>query len=94
MLPFYPQETRYSCVPACLRMVMGHIGIFVDEATLYDCCNTDRLGTTATDAAKCAQSHGLQAVAAADATNEQLLAWLADDKYPIVFLNLFPIDSL
>jgi len=94
MLPFLPQETRYSCVPACLKMIMADMGIVVDEATLREGCKSDRLGTTAKNAVACAQSYGLQAFAATDVTNEKLLDLLADDDYPIVYLNLFPIETL
>ena len=94
MVPFYPQETRYSCVPACLRMVMAQLGVTVDEATLRDCCKTDRMGTTVKDCVNCAQRYGFHAFAAVDVTNDQLLHWLADRYYPIIYLNLFPLDTI
>ena len=93
-LPFYPQETRYSCVPACLRMILAHMDILVDEAVLRECCHTDRLGTTVRDTVNCIQSYDLRTFAATDATMEQLEIWLANERYLIVYLNLFPIDTL
>ena len=33
-LPFYPQETPDSCVPACLRMVLASFGQMLTEAEL------------------------------------------------------------
>ena len=34
MLKLYQQETRYSCAPACLRMVLSAWGVEVEEAEL------------------------------------------------------------
>ncbi|MFQ6014816.1 MAG: cysteine peptidase family C39 domain-containing protein [Anaerolineae bacterium] len=33
-LPVYQQETPYSCVAACLRMVLAYFGVEVDEDAL------------------------------------------------------------
>ncbi|MBS1253065.1 MAG: hypothetical protein MAG451_02110 [Anaerolineales bacterium] len=93
-LKFYPQETRLSCTPACLRMVMAHWGIEVDEATLRECCKTDGLGTVARDAVACTRRYGLRAEELRKATWDDLRRWLADGLYPILLVNLFPLDAL
>lgn len=93
-LRFYLQETRLSCAPACLRMVMAYWGIEVDEATLRDCCKTDWLGTAAEDAVACARRYGLWAEEVREASWDDLRRWLTDGLYPILLLNLFPLDAL
>lgn len=94
MLHFYPQETRYSCVTACLRMVMANLGIIVDEDALRACCGTDRLGTTAQAAVDCATRHGLQASVDSVATLADLNSYVDRLIYPIVYANMFPLDGL
>jgi Peptidase_C39 like family len=37
-LPFYRQEKPYSCVPACLRMVLAAKGYVVSESVLRERC--------------------------------------------------------
>lgn len=94
MLQFYPQETRYSCVTACVCMVMVHLGIEVDEATLRECCGTDRLGTTVQTAVNCAESYGLWAAVDDHATMADLATYIAEGIYPITYVNMFPLDNL
>lgn len=94
MLLFYPQETDYSCVPACLRMVMANLGIQVDEATLRTCCQTDPKGTASTAMVLCALSYGLQAFETSNASWSELVHWVEQNVYPIVYLNLFPLDMM
>jgi ATP-binding cassette, subfamily B, bacterial len=94
VLPFYPQETDYSCVPACLRMVMASLGIQVDEATLRVCCETDPKGTASTATILCALSYGLYAFETSNASWSELVHWIEQNVYPIVYINLFPLDMV
>lgn len=52
------------------------------------------MGTTARDAAECAQKHGFQADAIRDAKWNDLAKWWSEGLYPILFVNLFPLDAL
>ena len=45
--PFHKQETRYSCVPACLRMVLGSFGVDLSESALRVHCDCMPYGTDA-----------------------------------------------
>lgn len=36
--PFYEQEKDSSCLPACLRMVLAHRGIFLSEKQVRELC--------------------------------------------------------
>jgi hypothetical protein len=44
MPPFYKQETRYSCAPACLRMALSALGIDVEESYLRHLTDCTPLG--------------------------------------------------
>ena len=94
VLTFYAQETRVSCVPACVRMVMAYWGIEIDEATLRACCETDRSGTAAKAAVACVGRLGLRTFEVRAATLDDLRGWLGNGIFPIVYLNLFPLDTL
>ena len=73
---------------------MAHLGIQVDEATLRACCETDRKGTTPTATINCALSYGLQAFETSNASWPDLMHWVGQNFYPIVYINLFPLDAL
>lgn len=94
MLTFYAQETRVSCVPACIRMVLAYWGLEIDEATLCGCCQTDLSGTAIKAAVACVNRLGFRAVDVREATREDLKSWLSNGVFPILYLNLFPLDAL
>jgi hypothetical protein len=59
--PFYRQETRYSCAPACLRMVLGAFGVHADEEQLRHLTDCSPLGTDAFQLIEAARQFGLTA---------------------------------
>lgn len=89
--PFIEQESEESCLPACLRMMLAHWGVAVDEAALRECCQTTWFGSRLEDVVACAQTHGLQAELREGAAWADLLGWLAQGYFPIVTLNLLPL---
>jgi len=92
-LPFFKQETPYSCVPACLRMVLSHLGIEASEDELRLRSLTTLWGTNARDAIACAKSFGLQAKEVREATIENLREWLNQGLFPILLIDLRPIHG-
>ncbi|RUT06603.1 hypothetical protein DSM106972_028600 [Dulcicalothrix desertica PCC 7102] len=46
-LIFHKQETPYSCVPACLRMVLSVFEVDMSEAELRQLCDSTPFGTEA-----------------------------------------------
>lgn len=93
-VPFFQQETEWSCTPACLRMVLAHLGTVVDEAALRECCQTTETGTHADGAVACARRHGFKAEHLRRNEVNDLRRWLADDVYPIALVNMFPLLAL
>ena len=75
-------------------MVMAHWGFDTDEATLRLYCKTDLLGTSAKDAVACAKHFGFDAIEVRGASFSNLGEWLTKGFYPILLLNLFPLDAL
>lgn len=94
-ISFFAQERPESCVPACLRLVLGHFGVTRTESELYVCCQTDIDGTLPSIAAQCAESFGFTAISIRLPDYSALLHQI-DDGYvhPVVFVNLSPLLGL
>jgi ABC-type bacteriocin/lantibiotic exporter with double-glycine peptidase domain len=91
--PFYRQETPDSCVPACLRMVLAGLGVIISEADLCLLCDCTLLGTDAFQAVEAVRKLGLIRTSKYNLAMDGLSEVLADTIYPIVYLNLLPIDQ-
>lgn len=75
-------------------MVLSYYGHDIDEATLRDCCHTTNAGTRADDVASCAKHHGVDADHIRSSNSNALHKWLGTGIFPIVLLNMFPIDLI
>lgn len=89
----FKQETPYSCMPACLRIVLHHFGIEASEDDLRLRSYTTLWGTNARDAVVCAASFGLRSEEIREATLENLRAWLNQSLFPILLIDLRPIHG-
>jgi ABC-type bacteriocin/lantibiotic exporter with double-glycine peptidase domain len=74
-------------------MVLAHYGIVLEEAELRACCQTTFLGTAFPDASACARRYGLFTKEIAQASWQDLQEWLANSIYPILSVNLFPLEA-
>lgn len=92
-LVFFRQETPYSCVPACLKMVLHHFGLEISEDELRLRSYTTLWGTRAGDAVTCVKHFGLNAEEAHDASLENLRDWLNLERFPILFIDLQPLTG-
>lgn len=93
-LRFYKQETPYSCVPACLRMVFSGKGLLKSEAELRQCCDCTPLGTEALKAVDAARQLGFSKTVKLTLSLEELTSLVNSGSNPIVFVNLLPIDGV
>jgi hypothetical protein len=94
MLKQYKQETRYSCAPACLRMVLSAWGVDVAEAELRQLSDCSPLGTDAFRLVEAARALGFKATRKYTLASVDDLARLVDDGfYPIVYIDLWPISG-
>ena len=91
--PFHKQETNYSCVPACLRMVLGSFGLDLAESELRALCDCTAFGTDALKAVDAARQLGFPHTAKYNLLPDELEALVKDGHYPIAFLGLAPIDG-
>ena len=92
--PFHKQETRYSCVPACLRMVLGSFGVDISESELRTRCDCTPYGTNALMAVDAARALGFVKTAKYTLSLVELQTVVTDGHCPIVFVDLNPIDGL
>lgn len=94
-LPFHKQETRYSCVPACLRMIFGSFGVDITEGDLRERCDcTPYYGTDALMAVDAARQFGFSGTAKHTLTLEELRTVVIAGQHPIAFVDLNPIDGI
>jgi ABC-type bacteriocin/lantibiotic exporter with double-glycine peptidase domain len=91
--PLYRQETPYSCVPACLRMVLSSLGHEVTEASVRAVCDCTVFGTEALKAVDAMRQCGFPGTTKQTCTLEELRAQLHGGQWPIVFLNTLPITG-
>lgn len=93
--PFHSQETPDSCVPACLRMVFGSFGMDIAESALREQCDCmPWFGTNALMAVDAAQRLGFAGTANHTLTLAELQNLVAAGHYPIVFVDLNPLDGV
>ena len=92
--PFHKQETRYSCIPACLRMVLGSFGVDISESELRTRCDCTPYGTNALMAVDAARALGFVKTAKYTLSLVELQTVVTDGHCPIVFVDLNPIDGL
>lgn len=93
-LIFHKQETPYSCVPACLRMVLSDFEVDISEAELRQLCDCTPFGTEALKAVDAVRNLGFSRTVKCTLTIDELFAQLKANLYPIVFINLLPIDGV
>jgi ABC-type bacteriocin/lantibiotic exporter with double-glycine peptidase domain len=94
MPPFYRQETRDTCVPACLRIVLASYGLEISEAELSELCDCTFDGTTALQAVDAVRKLGFTKSSKQTLTFNELRLINSLGLYPIVFVNLLAIDGI
>jgi len=90
---FYKQETLYSCVPACLRMVLSSYEFLISEAELRSRCDCTEFGTDPFLAVLAARELGFENTRTHTLTLSQLAVLITDEIYPYVEVNMAPIDG-
>lgn len=91
---FHKQETSYSCVPACLKMVLSSFGLDITEERLRELCDCNPIfGTDAMKAVEAARSIGFAGTAKHTLEYEELRQLVNDGEYPIAYLSLEAIGG-
>jgi ABC-type bacteriocin/lantibiotic exporter with double-glycine peptidase domain len=91
---FYQQETRYSCVPACLRIVLSSFGLNISEPEVRNLCDCTPFGTEALKVVDAARQLGFSQSSKYTLSIDELETMVANGNYPIVLVNLIPIDGI
>ncbi|MCA1566049.1 MAG: YopT-type cysteine protease domain-containing protein [Acidobacteria bacterium] len=91
---FHKQETSYSCVPACLRMVLSGFGLDLTEGRLRELCDCSPIfGTDAMRAVEAARGRGFVRTAKYTLQYDELRSLVADGRHPIAYLSLEAIGG-
>jgi ABC-type bacteriocin/lantibiotic exporter with double-glycine peptidase domain len=89
-VPHFQQELEYSCVPACLRMVLAHHGDTRAEADLRLLLDTKPTGTRAGNILRLSGDAFEIHVRSSNLTDLQKA--LSDNQPPIIFLKTGSLD--
>ena len=91
-VPFFLQELKSSCFPACLKMALSFYGIDVQEKKFRDLCDvSEGRGATWFDARHAVESFGLNFKMKVNATMEELKNLVENGVPVIVGLDTFDL---
>jgi len=91
--PYFEQETAFSCAAAGLRMVAAFYGVTKSESELRPLLYSSILGTTGFELLDAARQLGFHESQKITATLGDLEDLSNRTLFPIVFVNLLPIDG-
>lgn len=81
-VPFHRQSKRYTCAPACLRIVLEYYGSRHKEDDISTLCKTTWRGTTARNLVDSAKKLGFKA--RSESLDTYTLKRLLNNKIPII----------
>lgn len=93
MLPIYEQEQPASCVAACVRMVLAASGLQFTEEEIRTRCRQTVVGLSLTDVPKGISNLPIVATVHDDWSIDDLRDETRQSNYPIVGIDLRPIDG-
>lgn len=85
--PFFQQVHPFSCVPACIRMVLASLDCEKSETEIRSFCECDETGTSPSKAVESAIRFGFDAYRA-NLTFEELEDLISQKITPIVFIKV------
>ncbi|MBI3921622.1 MAG: C39 family peptidase [Armatimonadetes bacterium] len=88
------QETPYTCLPACIRMVLGYYGYAYSESQIAEWCNTTVLGTLVDQAVRGLLDAGHDALTQSDLDFDSLVDHTSQEVPPIATLEVAPLPKL
>ena len=87
---WYKQERSYSCIPACIKMLLEYYDIIESESTLRFKCKTKISGTHPLNAVACCKSYELDCYI--DSLDLNSLKILLNDGFPPI-VNIFKREA-
>ena len=92
-IPYYEQQTKYTCGPACMRMVLASLGIHKTEDQITKLLGTNKIrGTNHRDFVSLAEKHKLRYSVNREATIDEL-KYYYKNHYKIIVCYFHPIDK-
>jgi ABC-type bacteriocin/lantibiotic exporter with double-glycine peptidase domain len=88
------QETPYSCVPACLRVVLLSLGHDIEESRLRALCDCTVFGTNAVQAIPALRELGFRRTQKHTLRLDELSAEVTRGVLPIAFVSTLLIDGV
>ena len=87
--PLYKQETKYSCAPACLRMVLAYFGILETEEKLIGLSDCMLDGTRPLGLIDAAKNYGFKETRKYNQLTLDDLKYIIEQRlYPIVYVGV------
>ena len=90
-IPHYEQEKDYSCVAACMRMVLEYYGITEPEDEICRLLGTKTTGTRVVNVARAVPWWDLN-LELGEFDFQQLNTFITSQVAPIIFLETGPLD--
>ncbi len=86
-VPYFSQESWYTCGPACLRMVLAYLGIIKTEKEVKEACGTTELGTTSTQISEAFAKFEVKASSFKNANIDNLKHEIKDGRPVIILID-------
>lgn len=84
-LPLLKHEQDFTCVPACIRIVLQHLGVELPEAKITEACNATPLGMDQFEASDGIIALGFRATVIENASFDEVIEFLRK-KHPVIVL--------
>lgn len=83
----FQQETDYTCLPACIRIVLNFFGDGKPEKEIASACHTAKAGTRFRDAVHAIRSYGYEVTQIQDGSLDELFTSILNKEPVIVVLG-------
>ena len=93
-IPYYEQETNYTCGPACIRMVLASLGIKKSENYITKLIGTNKIrGTNHRDFLSLVEKYKLRYSVQREATIDEL-RYFYKNHYKIIVCYFHPTEKM
>jgi len=87
-IPTYKQKNPYTCLPACIRSVLGYLGVACTEKEVVEACGTTKFGTSPDRAVGGVRAFGCEALCFEEGSLDFLIERLCQGLPTLVFLKV------
>jgi len=87
-IPKLKQESNYTCLPACVRIILDYFNCKLSEKDISIACNTTKAGTLLNDSLHAIQSFGFNVTQIQDGMLDDLFQSIVDGEPVIVIIGV------